>query len=134
MTERYWTIKEAAAVLGLSEKTIRRRIKDGSIKAEQIAGKYGVEYRINDLENIPAEVMSGDGWEVDTSGVERALSVGEAGALDKALDLVRDLQGEVERLSVQVGFLQAQLMESQDRIRLLSAPKRPLWQRLMWWK
>ncbi len=134
MAERYWSIKEAAAVLGLSEKTIRRRIKDGSIKAEQITGKYGVEYRIMDLNSVPAEVMEGNGWELDSGGEERRLSVGEEGALNKALDMIRDLQAEVEKLSAQVGFLQAQLMEAQNRIKLLSAPKQPWWQRLLWWK
>ena len=38
------SVKEAAERLGQHEQTIRRHIKDGSLKAERIPGKYG-EYQ-----------------------------------------------------------------------------------------
>lgn len=41
-SKKLWTVKEAAKELRLSEKTIRRLIKAGTIQAKQ----YGREYRI----------------------------------------------------------------------------------------
>ena len=38
------SVKEAAERLGQHEQTVRRHIKDGSLKAERIPGKYG-EYQ-----------------------------------------------------------------------------------------
>ena len=120
MSGQGWTIKEAAKALGRSEKTIRRNIKSGKIKAQEVAGKYGMEYRIMDL---PVGRPLDRGPDISTDS-----------ALVKALDMIRALQGENERLAAQLGFLQAQLQETQSRIRLLIAPKLPWWRRLLWWK
>ena len=49
--EGYLTIKEAARRLGISERTVRRRIKDGSLPAELKQGDYGQQYF------IPADVI-----------------------------------------------------------------------------
>ena len=40
------SVKEAAARLGVSTRTIRRRIKDGTLQASLADGVYGQEYRI----------------------------------------------------------------------------------------
>jgi len=42
----YLTIKEAAERLGISERTVRRRIKEGSLSAELRLGQYGQQYFI----------------------------------------------------------------------------------------
>ncbi len=120
MSGQVWTIKEAAKALGQSEKTIRRNIKNGKLKAQQVPGKYGMEYRITDLP-------------IDRP-LDRGPAISTDIALVKALDMVRALQAENERLAGQLGFLQAQLQEAQNKIRLLTAPKLPWWRRLLWWK
>ncbi len=40
------SVKEAAARLGVSTRTIRRRIKAGELEASLVDGPYGQEYRI----------------------------------------------------------------------------------------
>ena len=122
MTEQHWTIKEAAKALGLSEKTVRRRIRDGTLKAEEIPGKHGLEYRITDLGR--------------TRPLDKSLDTRENTPLDKALDIIKAVQEENERLAGQVGFLQALLQELENKVRLLTGPKpkRSWWQRLLWWK
>ena len=122
MDKQHWTIKEAAEALGLSEKTVRRRIKDGTLKAQQTQGKYGIEYHITDLK----EVLSLDKG-LDTEGNT---------ALVKALDIIRALQEENERLAGQVGYLQAQVHELNNKVSLLEEPKpkQSWWQRLLWWR
>jgi len=44
-----YSVYEAATIMGVSEKTIRRRIKSGKIKAFIDPGKYGDTYRIPEL-------------------------------------------------------------------------------------
>ena len=56
------TVKEAAKRLGQHEQTIYRHIKDGSLKAERIPGKYG-EYAY--LVEIPAGTIPAPGGAVD---------------------------------------------------------------------
>lgn len=134
MTKQHWTIKEAAEALGLSEKTVRRRIKDGTLKADQTPGKYGVEYRITDLEDVLPLDKSLDmdkGQDMDT-GLEKAVDT----TLVKALDIIKALQEKNERLAAQVGFLQAQVLELDNKVRLLTEHKRrrPWWQRVLWWR
>lgn len=41
-------IAGAAEALGLSERTVRRHIRGGRIKADLVPGYYGMEYRISD--------------------------------------------------------------------------------------
>lgn len=127
MTKQHWTIKEAAEALGISEKTVRRRIKDGSLEAQQIPGKYGIEYRIIDLKDVrPKDVIP----------LDKGLDIEVDTALAKALDIIKALQEENERLAGQVGFLQAQVLELDSKVRLLTGPerRRSWWQRLLWWR
>lgn len=42
------SIKEAAAKCGYSDKTLRNRIKAGTLRAEQVIGKYGPEWMISE--------------------------------------------------------------------------------------
>jgi excisionase family DNA binding protein len=158
MTGQHWTIKEVAEMLGLSEKTIRRRIKDGTLKAEQKPGKYGVEYHITGINNaMPLDkgrgmdkgpdinkgldMNEGQGWDNDLGmvkgfGMDKGLDIVESATMSKALDIIKALQEENVRLAGQVGFLQARVLELDSRVRLLTEPKRRRsWrQRLLWWK
>jgi excisionase family DNA binding protein len=107
------TIPQAAEALGLSERTIRRHIKSGKIKADLVPGRYGMEYRISELgQAVPA-------------GVDRA----SPSALDKALDMIRALQQEKAELYAQVAYFQAQCQHLEGQVKLLTEAKRPWWRR-----
>ncbi|MFC1925760.1 helix-turn-helix domain-containing protein [Chloroflexota bacterium] len=140
MTGQRWTIKEAAEALGLSEKTVRRRIKDGSLKAEQTKGKYGVEYRITSLDDAPSPDGGLDtdrGIDIEKSLVtEKDLDIEGDTMLAKALDIIKALQEENARLTGQFSILQSQVLELDSRVRLLTEPKhgRSWWQGLLWWR
>ena len=54
MSNEGWTITEAAEALGVSEKTIRRYIKNGKLSAKKVEGKGGFVYRVDNLSVLPA--------------------------------------------------------------------------------
>ena len=116
------TVAEAAKALGLSERTIRRQIKSGKIKAGLVLGRYGEEYRI-ELGEVAAPV---EGVERDLSNaVDKVLD----STLDKALDMVKSLQQEKAELYAQVAYWQSQFHHLEEQVKLLSEAKRPRWWR-----
>jgi excisionase family DNA binding protein len=115
MSRQSLTIAEAAEALGLSQRTIRRHIKSGKIKADLMPGQYGAEYRISGLEG---EAVAGPG--VDKT---------PASAMDKALDMVKALQQEKAELYAQVAYWQARSQHLEEQVKLLVEAKRPWWQR-----
>jgi len=130
MSGQGFTVAEAAKALGVSERTIRRQIKGGKIKAELVSGRYGEEYRI-DLEGArpreePAKRMLSNA--VDTA-LDKASDKSLDRHLDKALDMVKSLQQEKAELYAQVAYWQAQCRHLEEQVKLLTAPKRPWWQR-----
>lgn len=62
---RTYSIAEAAERLGLSKKTVRRRIQKGDLPAKLEEGPYGPEYR------IPAEAITTAQEVIDVVKVER---------------------------------------------------------------
>lgn len=64
-SEGYLSIPEAAQALGVSEKTVRRRIQRGDLPAEKMAGPYGLQYQ------IPAHAISTAQEIMDVVKVER---------------------------------------------------------------
>ena len=109
------TVAEAAEALGVSQRTVRRYIKSGKIKADLVPGHYGMEYRISELSHaVPA-----------AAGLDNALP----SALDKALDMVKVLQQEKAELYAQVAYFQSQCRHLEDQVKLLMEARRPWWRR-----
>lgn len=120
------TVAEAAKALGLSERTIRRQIKSGKIKADLVLGRYGEEYRI-DLDEVAA---SGERVDKDLSkALDGSLDKTMDSALDKTLDMVKSLQQEKAELYAQVAYWQGQYRHMEEQVKLLMAAKRPWWRR-----
>lgn len=44
MGDGHYTTKEAAEILGISQRTVRRKIKNGELIGEKISGPYGTQY------------------------------------------------------------------------------------------
>jgi len=109
--------------LGLSERTIRRHIKSGKVKADLVPGRYGMEYRINDLGQVSA--LSA------VSAASAAVDNLSSTALDKALDMIRALQQEKAELYAQVAYFQAQCRHLEEQVKLLTEGRRPWWRRLL---
>ena len=65
-----YTVPEVAKVMHLSEATIRRYIKDGTMKAQKVGGKWyitdeNLEFVLHgDIDSLPSVVSSDTGDEV----------------------------------------------------------------------
>lgn len=109
--DRSITISEAARRLGVSTKTIRRRIADGSLAAHKAAGPGGFQYRVTDpvvmvvdagsAPSLPTRARSDAGLDKQVSHVVLELSNRAASAEVRAAraEWERDaLRAELESL------------------------------------
>ena len=115
MSRHGLTVAEAAQALGVSQRTVRRQIKSGKIKAVLVPGRFGPEYRIGELDEVVAT----------PAGIDS----GSPPALDKALDMIKSLQQEKAELYAQVAYFQVQCRHLEDQVKLLVEAKRPWWRR-----
>ncbi len=142
------TIAQAAEALGLSVKSVRRRIKAGSLEAEQVDGKFGAEWRVR-LTTARPGVAGADhspsaghirsdhgtsngrmtnGREATTPQTTRADQgiARLADLLERAQDDIRRLNDERAELYGRLGYMQAQLAAKDEQIKALEAPKEPI--------
>ena len=106
------TITQAARAMGLSPKTVRRRIKEGKIPYRLVPGKYGDEYRIIELpfDKINQEAM-------DTTPT-------------LALDIIHRLEQENRNLAGQLGAALERVRTLENQVKLLTAGRQPWWRRI----
>lgn len=124
------TPAEAAAHLGISERTVQRRLKQGSLKGYKVDTGRGEVWRVMldgmaDTAPVQHDVMAATTSKGDatTSGLaEFAHAV-----IDELREEYRDdlerLRRENQQLAGQLGFTQAKLQEAERTIALLMAPK-----------
>ena len=158
--EQGWTIREAAQACGLSEKTIRRRIKSGTMPAFQITTQYGVEWRVTTLdtsvEGTPTQQQRVQGRRVYTGRIERVegrqsrppmdmtrVDTPNNAALQQALELAENarrtgvrLQQQNVELAGRCGYLQARLEAAEKQVLALSPPAETQQggNRAPWWR
>ena len=133
------SVQEAAQILGFSEKTIRRRIKAGTLTAHRLPTSQGYEWRVQldavtdqappslaDQMDGPHGHLPSDAVQVDSQKNEAEnataapLNSASNEALLKALDFAERLQRENMELAGRVGFLQAKLQTAEEQILALT--------------
>ena len=127
------SLAAAASRLGVSESTIRRRVKAGTLPHIQVEQGRRVIWRIP-AHAIPDTSATPPGVN-DTSGGTNGVTATPGltpPAVARLLDLVERQQEQVAQLSGQVGFLQAQVQERDTQIKLLQAPPDEPTRR--WWR
>ncbi len=112
------TPAEAAARLGISERTVQRRLKQGTLKGYKVKSGRGEVWRV-----MPDAVAPTP----DAMTPQDDVVTTEAAAPDvpEVLELVRlvdRLQRDNQQLAGQLGFTQAKLQEAEHTIALLMAP------------
>lgn len=115
------SVKEAARILGISQQTVRRRIKRGDIPAQKVPRPQGFTYRVD----LPDEVID----QVKEATASRDATPDQvSGTIAEALALIGKLQEENRDLAHQVGMWQERATNFQ---KLLEAPRLPWWRRLL---
>jgi len=115
---------EAAELLGISEKTVRRKAKAGVLPARQVSTGHGPAWEVwvTGAEPRPAT----DRAETDTRpGVGRPAVDSESqgdGAMVEALRLIHRLTEENRNLAGQLGYVQSQLQQRDEQLKALTAP------------
>lgn len=141
-----YTIRETAKALGISEKTVRRKIQSGEIAARVFMGKFGRQYLIDAIPDHltaipvdrvdkpsrpcpePSATDSGNSSTGQTTGAGVVKPVPSLEFQD-LIRLVDRLQQENAMLHNRIGYLQAKLQDlEENRTRALPAPNR------VWWK
>jgi excisionase family DNA binding protein len=131
------SVQEAADRLGVTAKTIRRRIKQGTLRSFKMPTSQGFEWRVQlDTQDGHVDTQpSTTGDYIDIQEVDRGVQVptqhvAPAAEVLKALDLAEQLRRDNaalvarnEQLAGQVGFLQAKVQDQERQIALLMAPK-----------
>lgn len=96
----FYNLRQAATQLNRSERTIRRMIQRGELRAERVSGPTGIELRIN-------------AQDVEELLEERGEVVDSGGHLAKTVGQVADTVGS---LSDTVGHLSASLQTQGERL------------------
>jgi len=123
-----YSISEAAELLNLSAKTIRRYIKSGKLPSIKVQTKFGEEYRITEIpEALKQEA------EAQAKAMAKVDVVREEDEEPK-LD-IQQLYQENIRLAAQLGAATERIRQLEEQIKLLQAPREtPPPPRLPWWK
>jgi excisionase family DNA binding protein len=105
------SVREAASHLGISDKTVRKKIKSGELESRQVETRFGLAYQVR-VEGFP--------------GLDSRVEAGVTPTNLELLKLVRELQAKAETAAMWQGrceVLSLQLAQSQERVKALEAPK-----------
>ncbi len=140
------TVAEAADRCGCSEKTIRRRIKNGQLCGVAVPTAKGFEWRVYlDTTQPPTlDATEEEDGQEDVQDTREDVQVDHA-ALVRAFEVIREREQEktqlIERLQHQnlelagrCGYLQARLEAAERQILALSPPMEPERPKAPWWK
>ena len=140
VTDIYWTPQEAAAFFGVSVRTIRRRLQDGTLDGSKMPGPNGLEWRVNpvartDKGSVRVDVPDSsdkDSVRMDTTDSSDKDSVTvqstETTALaDKLFDYLREKDElllskdkDLQAASATIGYLKAQIEAQDQQLKLLT--------------
>lgn len=131
--DQAWTLTEAANAYNVTERTVRRWIKEQVVSAWKVDGPRGPEWRINSGSTMDKnQVHAGSTVDLETVTVpEQTASMLET---DRLWELLKEKDAKIEALIMRTGYLQAQMETKEEQIKLLtdSQHKQSWWYRV--WK
>jgi len=112
ITASDWTPEQAAKALGKSVRTIRRLLQEGSLKGYKVAGRRRDEWRVK-----PVNVSAFESVNSPVTPIVRDEN-------DRLWELLKEKDAKLEALTMQNGYLQAQLESSREQVKLLTDSQR----------
>lgn len=125
-----WTVDEAAAHLGISSKTVLRRLQKGTLSGHKVPGQFGMEWRVakdrTPLITPPAQ----DRTTQDSVELIQLRTKVEVMASE-----LNNLREQLQGASYRNGYLSAQIEGRNAEIKLLmdSQKKKSAWTRFWVW-
>ncbi len=119
------TIKEAARVLGISQNSVRAKLKSGALSGCKVKGPTGEQWRV-ELTKVTSELTK------PTKEVTKTIEPAQNVEVLRLLEIIEKQNHRLEAASGQIGYLQAQLENSRDTIKLLEDKSRKPWWRRLW--
>lgn len=117
-------IKEAARVLGISANSVRAKLKSGELSGCKVKGPTGEQWRV-ELTKVTGEPTK------LTNEAAKTIELAPSAEVLRLLDIIEKQNSRLEAASGQLGYLQAQLENSREAVKLLEdRSKRPWWRRL----
>jgi hypothetical protein len=122
------TVEQAAAALGVSASTVRRRIRDGSLRAEEARRPQGVVW----LVHLPAGTATDATQPPPAAGAVATTPAAAAGEamvtytktlLEPLVAALERTQGRVAELERENGHLAERLAATEVRLRALEVPR-----------
>ena len=123
----YWTPQEAAAFFGVSVRTIRRRLQDGTLSGCKMSGPNGLEWRVDPVartDKDPVRLDAPDSLDKDPVTVQ---STDTTALADKLFDYLREKDElllskdkDLQAASATIGYLKAQIEAQDHQLKLLT--------------
>lgn len=114
-SEVLWTVDEAAAHLGISSKTVLRRLQKGTLKGHKVAGQFGLEWRV--AQDTPGQIANPA---QDKSGQDTIEIVRLKTTVELMSAEMKELKQQLQGASYRNGYLEAQLEGREHEIKLLT--------------
>jgi len=119
-------IKEAARILGISANSVRAKLKSGELSGCKVKGSTGEQWLV-ELTKVTSEPTK------LTNQATQTIEPVATGEISRLLDIIERQASKLEAASGQIGYLQSQLENSRDQVKLLEdRSKSPWW--LRFWK
>jgi len=110
------TVDQAARVMGVTTRTIRRYVSIDKLEYARVDGPHGEELRIYNLpEPVIKEKTKDKSYEINIS---------------QTLEIIKELQAENLKLGVELGRYQERIIHLEDQVKLLTAGRQPWWRRV----
>lgn len=129
-----WTLYEAADNLGVSTRTILRRLKNGLLHGHKISGTFGPEWRIMPPDSTEQTVIRSSDPVMSTANTAQDSTIDKALSkyAEHLLQLVEEKNLQLLKLSTRNGYLEAQLEIKDKEIALLEDHSRRSWWHRSW--
>lgn len=105
-----WSLSEAAEHFNVTERTVRRWIKERRLSAWKVDGPRGPEWRIHRGTTVADEVVQSGSDERDR---------GSDATLNLLTEILKEQAAKLEAATFRNGFLEAQTSAQQDQLKLL---------------
>ncbi len=133
-----WSVKEAAALMGVSEKTIRRHVKNNVLPSRRQPGKYGEELRVTAIPQsaVKTAVESAQQPPPVTVATNSSVATTSASAAGAALDfkaLLEQRDRQLAELNQMLGAARLRISQLEAQVNLLEGhPSHVPWWRRAW--